>query len=91
MENDKAIQEKVEKIFEENPELNDPQRVIQLVWRYFEIVGNKGKPIIYIMKEQWEHWQMNYGTVESIIRAARKVRDKGQNELSLKHYNNYKK
>jgi len=91
MESDQIIQKRIEDIFNKEPELNDPQKVIQLVWRYWEIVGNKGKPLLYIMKSQWEDWQFNYGTVESIIRAGRKIRDKGQNTLSLKHYKNYAK
>lgn len=89
--NDEIIQKRVEDIFDKEPELNDPQKVIQLVWRYWEVVGNKGKPLIYLMKSQWENWQMNYGTVESIIRAGRKIRDNGHNQLSIKHYENYKK
>ena len=90
MESDQVIQNRVEQIFKDSPELNDPQRVIQLCWRYWEIVGNEGKELVFISKKQWENWQINYGTVESIIRAGRKIRDKGQNQLSMKHYKNYK-
>ena len=88
---DKVIQKRLIEIFEKQPELNDPKKVIQMVWRYWEVVENEGIELLFISKKQWENWQYRHGSCESIIRAARAARNMGQNELSIKHYKNYKK
>ena len=86
---DKIIQQRLIEIFEKQPELNDPKKVIQMVWRYWEVCENDARPLSYLMRTQWERWQYRWGTVESIVRSARKLRDAGQNQLSLKHYESY--
>jgi len=61
MEDDKVIQQRLIEIFKEQPELNDPKKVIQMVWRYWEVVENGGKPLIFISQKQWESWQYSHG------------------------------
>lgn len=86
---DKVIQERLKEIFKTEPELNDPKRVIQMVWRYWEVCENDARPLLFLARTQWERWQYRWGTVESVVRSARKLRDAGQNELSIKHYESY--
>ena len=96
MENDIIIQKRVKEILLQEPSLQYPSQIIQFCWRYFEVVGNKSQFLPFISKSQFIDWQAKYGTIESIVRARRKVlkelgnKDLGRYEQANRHRNTYK-
>ena len=74
---DKVIQKRLIEIFKDQPELNDPKKVIQMVWRYWEVVENERIELLFISKKQWESWQYRHGSCASISRAEKPARKMG--------------
>lgn len=97
--NDQSIQKIVEDVLLKEPKYQRSNLIYQLVWRVWEYARNDKKPLSALSPEAFIDLCVNFGTVESIVRARRKVLadlekrgikiDKNRYDLSLKHYQNY--
>jgi len=95
MKNDKEIQSIVKEILLKEPKFQHSNLIYQFCWRYWEIVANQGKELTALSREGFIDLNVKYGTVESIIRARRKVlkeidsKDISRYEMAQKHYLEY--
>uniref|UniRef100_A0A6M3Y2C3 Uncharacterized protein n=1 Tax=viral metagenome TaxID=1070528 RepID=A0A6M3Y2C3_9ZZZZ len=94
---DQAIQDIVKEILLKEPHLQYSDQIYQFVWRYWEVSANQGKSLSALSPEAFVDLNVNKGTVESIIRARRKVLKEIENEdlsrylMAQKHYQSYLK
>lgn len=96
---DFTIQKKVEEILLKEPKYQKAEMIYQLCWRYWEIVANKGKELSALSRKGFIELNVKFGTIESIIRARRKILEKlekkgllddlTRHEMALKHCQSY--
>ena len=73
MVSDLAIQEIMKEILLKEPKFQHADMIYQSCWRYWEMAANKGKELTALSREGFIDLNVRFGTVESIIRARRKV------------------
>ena len=94
---DKTIQRIVKEILLKEPKHQHSNMVYQTCWRYWEMAANGGKRLSALSPEAFIDLNVKYGTVESIIRARRKVlkeignEDLSRYEQAQQHYRAYSK
>ena len=94
---DKAIQDIAREILLKEPKFQHSSLIYQFCWRFWEMAANKGKELTALSREGFIDLNVRFGTVESIIRARRKVlkeigsKDISRYEMAQKHYLNYSK
>ena len=90
MQNDLLIQHRVRRILLQEPIFQEPNMIYQFVWRFWEEC--EGKEFSALSKEGFISLNIRFGTVESIIRARRKVlkkignKDLGRYKMAQRHY-----
>ena len=93
MRDDQAIQKIVKEILLKYPKFQHSDMIYQMVWFFWEKC--EGKELTALSREGFIDLNVRFGTVESIIRARRKVLKeigaKGLERYSMaqKHYLNY--
>ena len=85
MQDDKVIQKVAKEILLKYPKFQHANQIYQFVWFYWEYVANKGKPLSALSPEAFIYLNVQFGTVESIIRARRKVLER----LDIKEISRY--
>ena len=94
---DQTLQKVVKEILLTEPKYQHYSNLYQLVWRVWEKLANESKALVFLSKQQFIDFNVNYGTVESILRALRKVKkemgikDLGRYEKAQQHRLNYLK
>ena len=94
---DKIIENVVRDILLKEPKFQHSNMIYQMVWRFWEMAANQEKPLSALSPQAFTDLNVRFGTVESIIRARRKVlkeignKELGRYEMSNKHYQHYAK
>ena len=90
MQNDLLIQNKVREILLKEPIFQKPNMIYQFIWRFFEYC--EGKQLTALSREGFINLNIHFGTIESILRARRKVlkemgnKDLGRYKMAQRHY-----
>ncbi len=93
---DSTIQAIMKEILLKEPKYQHADMIYQNVWRYWEYAANKRELLSALSPKAFIDLNVNFGTVESIIRARRKVlkeignQELNRYEMANKHYQNYK-
>ncbi len=85
--NDQTLQKVIKEILLTEHKYQYYNEIYQLVWRVWEKLTNEGKDLIFLSKKQFIDLNVNYGTVESILRALRQVKK----EMGIKDLVRYEK